>query len=729
MPLTLLGIFFGAAFTVGTAYALGVLLLRGTPAPPEIALGVGAAAESLLVFLLLVCGAGYWYVYLFAGALIVAAHWKWGRRVHVAGPWKSSLGKGWMVAAGIFGAYGLWYFVNALAPETLADGITYHLGLPYEYARLGGFPDRITFYDMVPQGMEMLYTMAFAFGRHSGAKLVEFIFFLATVPLMLRIGGRLQMSVSGSLAAAAIYFCAPVAGATGSSSYNDAAGVFFGLAAFYMLLVWHESSDFRYLMPAGVLAGFCFAIKVSGASAAFAALLFVMWPGTKKQPRARAAALLAMGAFAVIAPWLIRNAILTGNPMAPLLNSVFPNPFFHVATERVLTANLRSLGTTSWFSVPWELAFGGRLDGTFGPLLLAMPLGLAALRWRAGRWCWAAMVLLALPWFSDSGARFLMPAFALGALALAMVLPRAVLWAALIVQAVLCWPQAIGFWETRYGFRLHEFPVAAALRIEPEDSYLARHVDDFRLAKIIEAYTPPDTKILGLVAVANAYLARDVRVSWQSAESDRLFDTLRLAAVSKVPETLYNLQMSWPPLPLGRLRFRIPADADSEFEISDVRLYSGGELVYTSPHWNLRAWPDSWEAPLALDGNLATRWRTWEPARRGTYFEIRFDHPQRVSSATVYASAPWRGAPLEVYGQAGKGRWAPIKAEEAAGRVREDLRAEATLAIRRAGYRFVLVTTGFAGSAAIGNAIIGQEPEWGLERVAEAGPYYLLRVK
>ena len=31
---------------------------------------------------------------------------------------------------------GVVYLVNAMAPEVLADGITYHLGLPYEYTRL-----------------------------------------------------------------------------------------------------------------------------------------------------------------------------------------------------------------------------------------------------------------------------------------------------------------------------------------------------------------------------------------------------------------------------------------------------------------------------------------------------------------------------------------------------------------------------------------------------------------
>jgi hypothetical protein len=49
--------------------------------------------------------------------------------------------------------------------------------------------------------------------------------------------------------------------------------------------------------------------------------------------------------------------------------------------------------------------------------------------------------------------------------------------------------------------------------------------------------------------------------------------------------------------------------------------------------------------------------------------------------------------------------------------------------MRRAGYRFVLAATGTGGSTPAGNALMGHESEWGMERVAEAGPYYLFRVK
>jgi hypothetical protein len=163
--LILLSILFGAAFTLAAAYFLGRIVLHGMPAPPEIALAAGAVVESLLVFLTLELGLGRWPVFLALGLLAIAAGWRFAAK---------SLDAAIMprAAAALFAAYGLFYLVNAMAPEVLADGMTYHLGLPYEYARAGSFSPRIEFYRMMPQGIEMLFTMAFDFGRHSAAKLV-----------------------------------------------------------------------------------------------------------------------------------------------------------------------------------------------------------------------------------------------------------------------------------------------------------------------------------------------------------------------------------------------------------------------------------------------------------------------------------------------------------------------------------------------------------------------------
>ena len=594
----LLSILFGAALPLAAAYAWGVVVLRRLAAPPEIALAVGAAVESLLVFLLLVLDLGCWQAYLAVGLAPLAAL-IFLRPVRLRDAAVEPLGRYGRIAAGvIFAAYGVWYLVNAMAPETSADGITYHLGLPFEYIRLGGFPHRFTFYDALPQGLEMLYTMAFAFGRHSAARLVEFGFLAATPTLLLRIGRRLGLPDRAGLLAAVFYFCAPVTGITGTTSYNEAALVFFTLAAFYLLLVWRDTGEKWYLPAAGLAAGFCYALKLPGAIALVGAAIWVaVWGGAR---RWRGLALLAAGAAPAVVPWLARNWAMSGDPLAPLGNALFPNPYFHLLSERVLAENLAAWGHVTTLAVPWQLAFGDGLTGTFGPLLLALPLALLAWRSRSTRLVLAAALLLALPWFSNKGARFLMPSMALAGLALGAGLAgtwrgRAAL-AAVALQAIVCWPQALNLWTPDYTFRLHDFPLEAALRIEPEADYLTRQSPEYPVARMVEDHTPEDARIFSLGSVANAYLARAVTVNWQSAEGDRITDAIHAAFWAN---RMYQRSGRWPAEALLGVRFRLPASHTGEWDVAELEIYSKGKRVPSASDWTLSAQPNLWEAPLA----------------------------------------------------------------------------------------------------------------------------------
>ena len=71
-----------------------------------------------------------------------------------------------------------------------------------------------------------------------------------------------------------------------------------------------------------------------------------------------------------------------------------------------------------------------------------------------------------------------MPAMALAGLPLAMAdgrLPRRAAWAAIALQAVVCWPQALESLAAGLrSFACTIFRWRAALRIEPEADYLAR---------------------------------------------------------------------------------------------------------------------------------------------------------------------------------------------------------------------------------------------------------------
>jgi hypothetical protein len=321
-----------------------------------------------------------------------------------------------------------------------------------------------------------------------------------------------------------------------------------------------------------------------------------------------------------------------------------------------------------------------------------------------------------------------MPSVAFAALALGMALPRPAAWAALAIQAVLCWPHVIDTWETRFAFRLHEFPLRAALRLTPEAEYIAKREQQYAVAKMVEKLTPPNARILALDGALSAYLDREATVVWQSAEGDRLLDTLRTAALGQGSD-LYEWKAGWPSVDLGALRLRLAAGGSGDWLIDDIRLFSGADQVFNSPQWELWAWPNPWEVPLAFDGNLATRWRTWEPARAGMLIEVDFDHPQRLSAVTILSRQPPE-LPVEVYGQGTGARWRLLANGPGAVLSQpRDLRLEATRALRGAGFRWVLASTGLQGNAPIGSVLAEQAPHWGMEVAGNAGRFILLHVK
>lgn len=726
--LTLASVLFGAFFTLAVAWALGSACLYRLAVPRTITLAVGAAAESGLVFLLLLAGAANRITFALLGVACVALLWLLrarAPRLQDAVKAPADRVTVWLAAAAL-ASYGALYLVNAMAPEVEPDAAGYHLGLVSEYVRLGRFPGRVGFYEMMPQGLEMLFVPAFAFGRHSAAKLVHFAFLLATIPLLLRIGRRLQLPDRIAWAAAAVYFCAPVVGVSGASAYSDAALVFYVLATFYLLLVWRDTHDARYLAPAGVTAGFCYAIKMPGILVLPLAVAFVMVE--TRAIRTRAAVRLAAAGLAMIAPWMLRAVIMSGNPLAPLFNGIFPNPHFHALVEKQLVGRLGSHRNMSLWSASYELAIGGRFEGIVGPVFLALPLGLLALRRRAGRLCWLAAALLALPWFWNSGTRFVMPALPFLALGLVMALPKPAAWICVAVQAVACWPQVVDHYDYAHIWRLRDFPWRAALRIESEDHYLSRRLDDYKIAKMLEHDTKPGARIFSLIAVATAYTDREVLQFWHSAQAEQITDTLRLVSIYR-NEPFFEVRAAWPPQPIWGLRIRLPRAYPAEWSIHDIMLFSGEYRIYNSPQWRLRAWPNVWEAPLAFDENEATRWRTWQPMRAGMYLQAEFDHGQMLSGAVMTSPTPMFHVPFEFYGRGREGWRLLTDRPEVVPRPLPDLRAAAAKAIRNAGFSYILAATGNEGNAPLAAAMDGHAAEWGMEKAGYAGRVTLYRIR
>ena len=714
-------ILFGAAFTLAAAYSLGRLALRTLPAPGPIVFATGSALLSLIVFLLLLAGLGNWWVFTVIGLALLSSLVGQvgnlrpiGNRPHLCYP----------ILIPILAVYAVFYFIHALAPEIQPDATTYHLGLVREYLRLGGFPRRVAFFEVMPQGLEMLFAFAFAFGAHSAAKLVHFAYLAATFPLMLASGRRLGLPAWVSACAAGFYFCAPVVGIDGTCAYIDCALAFFALAAFYSTLAWTQEDDNRWLFAAGIAAGFCYALKMTGAVVPLAALAVVIARKRWKPPLIFAAAALAMAA-----PWVIRSAVLTGNPAAPFLNQVFPNPYFYIWTEQDYLARLRSYGGLTAWNAPLELTMRGVIpQGFLGPLFLLAPLALLALRKRAGRIVLASAALLALPWFLNVGTRFLLPAIPFLAFALAMSLPRRVALACLVLHAVTCLPPVSDLYGARSAWKLRGLPLRAALRLEPEPDYLRHALESYPLAEMLTRKTQPGDKILDLAGAPSAYFDRETLVYWQSALANRLSYGLQFAT-HQHHRLLDNLRAEWPEQPLGAIRFLQTAAFAGAWGVHEVELYRGAEHIPIQASWLASAVPYPSDAPLALDGNLASLWATWSAARPGMYLEIEFDRPQSLSAATLVVNRLSEDARVEFHGRGPDGTWRLLSNQPSAlPRSEDNLRRDAARFILRNGFRYILAPTGSSGHGLTGADLVQHEDDYAIHEADRAGNYVLFRI-
>jgi hypothetical protein len=511
-----------ALLTSAWCLAAGRLLVRQW----ALAFAVGAALVSTLVVLLGLLGWAYPATFAISAALTIAAsiatrrprlHWGWPRLSF----W------GWAAAA-VFLAFGIFYLINAAAPETSADGSGYHLGVVRRYFNAHRmFPIPTSLYAMFPQGMEMLFWVAYAFGRHSAAALVHFATLLTLAAAMIAYGRQFLTAFAGT-AAALIVFVTPVVGIDATSAYVDAGLALAGFSVFVLLQLWDTNRENRTLLvAAGLAAGFCFAIKYTGVVAVAYAIGLVAYRARQIRP----ALLLAAAAALIISPWVIRNWVWYQDPAAPFFDRLFPNPNIRVSIDEEYRQAMRHFnGASLGWTTPVELTLrGGQLQGTLGPVFLLAPIGLLSLRTRQGRQILLAAAIFGAPYFANIGTRFLMPSLPFLALAMVNAVStwRAAPAALVIIQALASWPGVLKQYCAPYNWRLDRFPAKAALRIEPESAFLEYNFAPwYPITQMVQVKTPANAIIYTAQPLPEAYTDRTIWLNYTAVLPNRVQDLL-----------------------------------------------------------------------------------------------------------------------------------------------------------------------------------------------------------
>ncbi|MFB3776964.1 MAG: ArnT family glycosyltransferase [Bryobacteraceae bacterium] len=694
-------IMFGAIYTVVCATALGRLLLRWLGLRLRrteehlLSFLAGSPLLSLLVFLACAMGWARKGVFLWLGILILALAW-WRGALKPAGdpvPPVPNLWKAVLVA--VFAVFGVLYVSNAMAPEWSPDGSSYHLGMVARYLREHRFsPVTTNMYTGLSQGVEMLYLFAFAFGRHSAAALVHCSFLFALPLLMLSYGRRFGVPAAGACGAILV-FTSPVVGIDGTSAYVDVAAGTVVFAVFYLLRLWENEPDLRLLVPVGLLAGFAYSVKYTAAVMLPYALGFVIWKNRSRgAPLLRPLLVVSGCALLVMLPWLVKNWLWLGNPFSPFANALFPNPHVSPGFEQDYTAWLRHYDLKPLWAWPTAVTLHGQLTGVLGPVFLLAPLGLLALRTAHGRLLLVAAAVAGVPYFGNIGTRFLIPALPFLSLAMGLVFSqrRLVAPAVALVHAALCWPGVVARYSRPHNWQLSGIPWREALRIVPEEAFLASRKSDYAPVRLLDKIIPQDAKVFTFTPLPEAYTSREVIVGYQSTMGLVMRDAL-WAAIKPDRQPTWQLRFEFDPLPLRRVRVVQSALGESYWNVAELRVLGGGVELPRAPQWRLRSRPNPWYVQLAFDNNPVTSWTSAEALSPGMFLELDFGRAETIDTVLIEAGHGQDEIRLRLDGMDASGRWRELDAEPRLSdtAIGPGLRRLATAYLKAQGIRYMLI--------------------------------------
>jgi hypothetical protein len=733
---TLLGILFATGFTFLVCLFAGKLVLQLVRAQltrlEEYFLGfvTGAACLSTIVIGLTAAGLAYRSVFLAAGLVLIALALKRGahRFSNDRGewPWKLLFGA-------LFALFGVLYLGNALEPETSPDGLAYHVALAARYLREHHFP-RITinFTANYPEGVEMLFLFAFAFGKHTAAAMVHFLFLL-TMPLgMLAYGRRVGSPVAG-VVGGLLFFMSPIVGKAGSSAYVDVALAAAVFAVFLLLEIWREEPRNGLLIPIGICAGFAYATKYTGGLAILYAISAVVFHLRRiRKPFLAPAALVAACSLTIAGPWILKNALIVGNPVSPFADSIFPNPYLSVWLERNWVHALKARAGVTAAELPLELTVGGsRLYGVVGPVFLLTPLLLLGLAKPSGRHIAIAALLFVIPCLTAPETRFWITSLAFASMGMALVLARwrAIALTVLLLAAITSWPAVLNRYVHPYAWRVGDVDWKAALRLTREADYLRTHMPDYDIGLAVEKIVPAGEPIFSFSGIQQAYQSHPVIVEWTSSEGDRASGALR-TPFTKYLQATRRSDYHFAPVTARRIRLTQTAWSERDrWSITELRIFHQGTELPRASDWRLRASTNPWDVQLAFDNNAVTRWTSYEAYRPGMFVEVEFGKRQRIDEVTADCTRDQAGMNMRLDYEAAPDQWRTIveHSTEYDVPLQEGLRREAILELERSGVHWLLMHDLELDRGA--REFFRYQELWGIRLMATVGPYKLYRLE
>lgn len=497
-----------AALTALSWFGLGSVVLAPFGRPADRALdalnrvGAGAVAFVLLTFAVGWVGLLYRAAYL----PVFAAAAAWGgvlaaREVRTLRRPELRAWRGWERALlGLVVAYAAVAVAVACAPISSADALFHHAAAPELFAAEHRISElEWSWNSYQPYLVEMLVLDGYLLWDGVQGALAATLLGLAGTAAVAGAAARL-FDRRTALLAGAVYGAQPFALWMTTSTFVEPAAAFMLALAAWNLLDYAHTRAPRAIACAGVFAGAAAGTKYFGAAAA-GILAVAAAVILRRSLDLRRALLFALPALALALPWYVKNAILTGDPVYPLLRG-WPNAEAEAAARESFDNYGYGRSLADLAALPFRLlADAERFDrGAFvSPLfLLFAPLALFRRRGRSAiAAVLAALGAYVLMWFAGvQDSRYLLIAMpvagvlaAVGIVELARAGRAGRLAAVLVTAGALVAGAGVSaVYAAQFG--------RVVVGLESEDAFLRDNVSYHEGMEWMNEHLPPDAKVL-----------------------------------------------------------------------------------------------------------------------------------------------------------------------------------------------------------------------------------------
>ncbi len=424
----------------------------------------------------------------------------------------------------------LWAGLLDLLPPTQRDALIHHLAIPKLWLKQGLLSEiPWASFSYYPMNLDLLYLIPLALGADWSAKLIHHGFGLLTA-LFIYIFLKRRLGTDWALLGSLLFLSTPIVMRSSASAYVDLGLVFFITLSWMMLIQWTSTGRTIVFFISAAALGLGLGTKYNGLIAlpllTAGVMVLCAWEGKSFWYTLSRGFLFLTLALLVFSPWMIRNLILTGNPLYPLYNHFWGLPDVAPAGLKVnIFTERHQLYGESFLKillVPVRAFFIGRdnyprfFDGVLNPILLVLPLpALIRPRNRHLR----LLGLFALLWVigiffqSTFRIRYILPVLPVlvvltvyGLRETWIFLGRHLRYEAAFIPffCILAFSLYLNAaWA--YGYWQKTNPLPYLLGRETREAYLTRSLDHYEAMTFINRNLPADSRILFLFAGNRGY--------------------------------------------------------------------------------------------------------------------------------------------------------------------------------------------------------------------------------